>query len=480
MSPSAERRDDGVSLILVAASLLMIFGLASMVIDAGIGWSERRQAQSAADFAVLATFQEATSCDGSACDLAEAAENGAEEAIRLANLNLPDRYTPADWSACTDPNRPPRFDPSNGGHVAGGITQCVAFTANFDEARVVLPDDVVDTSFARVIGFDTLTTGAFAEAGQGIDVSALILPLNPTGGGPEVCLFTNQEPQGVEPCDGPSTGSFGYIDIALYGNDDLGTPPSCTGGNQNARISINVSKGSDHILTTYSSGDGIVNDHDACPNRSEDINVVVFEPGAPTSGVTEGMVDPVSENIQGTTVTGSARLACDSPPCANVRGRSLDHRPLWSYLDGACSGVSAQDSMASCLSDWNAGTISGVIFDADIAQNGRFAAVPILSPAPSGPNDNYILEFIPVWIESAYFDCNVGECDTVHSPGGTSAGACPAPLTTNDTNCGWDDTSGPDGVEQVTAFRLHLDMLPSSISDFFPGVGKRRTTALTR
>lgn len=478
--------DRGVSLIIVAASLLFMFGLAAVVVDAGLGWSERRQAQSAADFAVLATFQETTSCDGTGCDLAEAAENGAEEAIRVADLNLPGRFAPADWLACTDPNRPPRFDPSNGGHVAASVTQCASFTANFDEARVVLPDDEVDTLFARVIGFDTLTTGAFAEAGQGIDISAEIIPLSPTAQtGSEACLLSNQAPQTVDPCLGAASSFSGFLDVALFGkqeeDDPVGTPSTCALGNTNLRIAINLAKGSDHIMTTFDGGDPI-NDHEACPNRSEDVDELEVREtaGAVSTSLTPGLIDGVSGSINGQAFSAApGRISCqsESVACENIRGESLDHTGLWEFLaPGVCPGVDTHAEMATCLEDWG----GGVIFEDTLGSHPRFTAVPVFTTSVTGPGAYLIADFKAVWLETIYTNCNASRCLTVHSPGEAEQSEdCPDPIVVGTTNCGWDE-SGNYSVEGLTAFVLHLDMLPSSISDFFPGVGNRRTTALTR
>ena len=43
----------GATAVLVAASLFMLMGFAALVVDVGAGFNERRQDQSAADFAVL-------------------------------------------------------------------------------------------------------------------------------------------------------------------------------------------------------------------------------------------------------------------------------------------------------------------------------------------------------------------------------------------------------------------------------------------
>ncbi len=472
MLDKARSDERGVTLIMVTASLLFMFGLAAIVVDGGMGWSERRQAQSGVDFGALAALNFAKSCHEvvDPCSIDVARNNGAEEAIEVVEGNLPGRDL--DWENCEDPGPRPGFIPS-------GRTDCVSFTENNDRSRVVLPIDAVSTSFGRVLGFDQLLVRAVAEAGQGLNTSASIIPFAPKGGGPELCLFTNQTPQAIPPCDGPETGHFGYLDIALFGNDDLGTPSTCQQGNQNSKIAVNIALGSDHVLTTHEPP--TVNDHDACPNRSEDVNEVVIEPGSPTNvPTTSGLYSGVNTVIVGNSVSAPARLRCtsDSVACENVRTVALDHSGLWNYLlDGKCDSAVDHTTMAECLDSWTPGT--GIIFSSSISDNLRFTAVPGISPT-ANPLRWTIDEFIPVWIETFYMGCNTQRCATIHSPGEPSVGECPNPFEEGIWSCGWDSNALGSSIEQVTAFELDLEMLPQSIQEFFPGVGQTRSTALTR
>ena len=469
--------DRGVTLILVTASLLFIFGVAALVVDGGLGWSERRQAQSAVDFAALAALTEATSChlDPTTCPIDQARDAGATVAQQIAEANLPDRAL--DWVTCTDPGPRPGFIPSS-------LTDCVSFTDNIDEVRVYLPTDEVSTLFGRVLGTNVLSVRALAEAEQHIEITASILPFAPKGNGSEICLYTNQGPQSVAPCSGPASGHFGYIDLALFGNDDLNTPSVCSGGNQNAKIAVNIALGSDHILTTYQAPATVVNDHIACPNRSENPNELVIQTGSPSQvPTTDGLLDGASgtfQDINGDTVSVSAlpRLRCTGP-CAVVRGRNVSDAGLWTHLaSGSCPTASDHASMATCLGAWNPG--DGAIFDESIASDLRFGAVPAISPT-AHPLNWRINEFLPVWIESIYLGCNGGTCSTIHSPGEGGGGTtCPDPADPDVFSCGWTSKKHGNSVEQVTAFQLDLRMLPQSIRDFFPGIGQSRTTALSR
>ncbi|MGA7272469.1 MAG: pilus assembly protein TadG-related protein, partial [Acidimicrobiia bacterium] len=203
------RSEKGTVAIIVAASLLFMMGLAAIVVDGGQGFSERRQAQSGVDFASLAALQFASSCD-TTCAIADAVDNGAAEAESVVAGNLPGRSL--DWLACDDTaTRPAEYI------YVSSITDCISFTANLEKARVKLPDDQVGTSFGRVLGITSMTTGAVAEAIQKVESSASVIPLTLGGSSAEVCLYSNQAPQNVPPCDSPDNGNFGYLDIALYG-----------------------------------------------------------------------------------------------------------------------------------------------------------------------------------------------------------------------------------------------------------------------
>ena len=84
--------------LLVAASLLVIMGFAAVVVDLGAGFSERRQDQSSADVASLAAVQFARGSSNKQT----AADNGAAEAMAVAQASLESTLTAADWSGCTD------------------------------------------------------------------------------------------------------------------------------------------------------------------------------------------------------------------------------------------------------------------------------------------------------------------------------------------------------------------------------------------
>jgi Flp pilus assembly protein TadG len=467
-------RQRGASAILIAATLLVLMGFAAIAIDGGLGMSERRQAQTAADFASLAALQFANDCPGN-CTTAAAANAGASEAIAVVAENLDN--PPTGWATCADPARPAAYT------VVSGLSPCVSFTNNFDQARVVLPRVNVDTTFARAIGFANFGVSATAEATQEISATSEVIPFTASGPG-LACLFNNQLPQNTPPCSGPSTGNFGYLDIALYGNDQLGTPSTCSTGQAAARVAVNTALGTDHSLWEYGTGSGqsnaIVDDHDACPIRSAPVTQLRTQTGTQSiaTSLGEGLLTGISSPV-----SAPGRMTClgGGNPCANVRGFSVDDTPIWDFLtDPQCGGVfsdidangvvNTRDEMTSCINTWT----GGQLFDDTIADHPRFGAVPVLNsnqPPATRVNAGVITGFLPVFFETIYMDCNALLCDTVFSPGEAGSGnaACPNPLTPAVLKCGLTDTSGPDRVEAVTAFVIRVDMLSAEIQEFFPG-----------
>ncbi len=80
-------------------------------------------------------------------------------------------------------------------------------------------------------------------------------------------------------------------------------------------------------------------------------------------------------------------------------------------------------------------------------------------------------EFVPVWIETTYQNCNALRCRTIFSPDEPDGNVpCPANLAASPTiNCGHNHTSGSDDVEGVVAFRMEVEMLHIDTQAFFPG-----------
>ena len=257
------------TIVLVALGLVFLMGMTAVAVDSGILFNDRRQQQSGADVGALAAIQfvKTTLISGSATCNAEVDEDfaacrGAEEALDVIDGTLPGRYSAADWLACADAAMPAEFT------QVSFLSPCINYTDNLQKVRVVLPGTDVDTAFARVIGFDSVRVGAFAEAGLDLNVSADVLPfaIGPRGASGDQACFLAQSSGNldIDPCTSADEGNFGKLSLRLYGNTAVGTPEICSGGNAQ-RMSTNIILGSDHPLELVGTSPGVINDNINCP-----------------------------------------------------------------------------------------------------------------------------------------------------------------------------------------------------------------------
>jgi len=496
--------DRGATALLVALAMVVLMGFAAVAVDSGLGFDERRQQQSAADVGALAAIQFARTglatthpdCVGkTGGDLA--ACRGAEEVLDVVEGTLPGRYSDADWDGCGDASKPAEYVQES------FISDCITFTKNFQQVRVVLPGSEVDTAFAGVIGVDSLSVGAFAEAGLDLDIVGGVLPfaIGPSGAGADQACFAAQSTTNldIEPCTASSEGNFGKLNLYLYGNGTYGTPELCSGANS-SRMASNIITGSDHPLELVTTTPGSVNDNTNCAVITNPVDQVETWTGNASGAMGTGLFDGIATpDLEGRLLC-KGGLSSDtsredyplgtyvSTRCEQVNDRhaeALDHSPLWDYIDtGATSEVSGgtcapgggaitnRQEMQNCLQAWkNYGpSHTRSLFTTDLAASPRFGAIPRLDTDPGNGFSAYgITAFLPVYLETIYLKCNANTCDIVHSPGEDSLGPCPSPLTPTDSSCGWPD-NGNKSIAAITAFILTLDMLPDEIADRFPFV----------
>jgi Putative Flp pilus-assembly TadE/G-like len=500
---SSRESERGASAILIAMAMVVLMGFAAVAVDSGLGFDDRRQQQSAADVGALAAVQFARTglptshpdCGGkSGADLA--ACRGAEEVLDVVDGTLPGRYSDAEWDACVDSSKPAEYVQQS------FISDCISFTRNFQHARVVLPGSDVDTAFAKILGFDTIKVGAFAEADLDLDIVGGVLPfaVGPSGASSNQACFAAQSTANldIEPCTASTEGNFGKLSLYLYGNGTYGTPEICSGGNA-SRMAVNIITGSDHPLEPASKTPGeTVNDGLNCSLITNPVDQVETWTGNASGAITTGLFDGIaSPDLEG-------RLLCkgglssdasredyplgnyNSLDCKQVNAlhpEELDHTPLWDYIvPGATAEVSVgtctpgggliidRQEMEACIDAWkNYGPPHNLsLLSASIVESPRFGAVPLLDADPGNGFSAYnIIGFLPIYIETVYLKCNANSCDTVHSPGEASSGPCPTPLAPNDSSCGWSG-GGNKSIAAISAFILSLDMLPPEIADRFP------------
>lgn len=487
----------GASAILVAATLLLLMGFSALAVDSGVAFGDRRQQQSAADVGALAAVQFAKTtltaahpdC-GALLGIDRAACRGAEEALDVVSGTLAGRYSDADWDSCVDPSKPAEYTQQS------FISDCISFTGNMRRARVVLPGTEVDTSFAAVLGFDSIAVGAFAEAGVEFDISGGVLPfaIGPSGAGVNQACFSANSTTNltVDPCSGPTQGNFGKLNLRLYGNEDYGTPQICT-GNTAQRMATNIITGTDHPLEIGSASPGTVDDVLNCPIITNPVDTVETWTGNASGAIGDGFFTGIATPaLEGRLLCKDGDAGEDYPQftyvskgCVSVNTlhpESMDHTPLWSYIapgansevvGGACAPgggpVKNRIEMEACLAGWRAwGTHTTNLFRKELTDSPRFGAVPLLDSDPGSGHASYQLNgFLPIYLETIYFKCNANACTTVHSPGEASTGACPNPVTPTTTSCGWPD-GGNQAVEAVTGFILTLDMLDPDVAENFP------------
>jgi len=142
------------TLVFVALLLVVLMVFAAFAVDLGLIMNERRQDQGAVDSSAMSAAVVALGGG----DL-QAAVN---EVLAQAAFDVNRAITDQQWIDCRD------TPPAAYVHTAVSLsltprTPCISWTVDFSKMRVRLPDQVLKTSFARVIGIDTLSTRAFAE-----------------------------------------------------------------------------------------------------------------------------------------------------------------------------------------------------------------------------------------------------------------------------------------------------------------------------
>lgn len=333
----------GATAVIVAGSLLMIFGFVSVAVDLGSGFNERRQNQTAADLGAMAGAVNFVSGEA---DLADAV-------LTYVESNLTTTYATADWQQlwqnCTDPDRTGfglGLEPVDA-PWGGGTLDCIS-VSDSGYVRVRVPDQLLDTSFAPVIGVNQLATNAGAIS-QVLPSGGGILPFAVLGGVTDshYCLRTDTGSQGggngngngngnggggnsqaPDPCDGPQTGNFGTIDSPLTGNpaEEFQTTRVCSSTAQFRVLATNIALGLDHPVTLNSDypNSSITDD---CGNIG--INSLYTDQGM-GQGTGQGLVNGNSNDFESPVAT--PRL--QQGPYANrsVAGNNLDNKPLWDFL----------------------------------------------------------------------------------------------------------------------------------------------------
>lgn len=531
--PPSER-DRGASALLIALTMILLMGMTALAVDGGLSFNERRQAQSGADFgalsaALLSSFPGSlpNECSGLSDTLEQAACKGAVEAINTTEGNLPGRDL--NWLTCSDPITDPTsvFDSGNGGFTPEvrlngdgkldplGTLQpvdCIHYSSNTHRARVRVPTIDLDTTFAKVIGFDTIQVSAFAEVAGTLPLETKVLPFAIPGdfSFPYDCLKTGPNPDWGVCKDLPSVGNFGYADIPVYGVDELGTTAQADNCNPNNQSLVsNIVRGIDHWIEphptgTVSPGNKALRDDSGndtadrtyvCPVWPGNANEIGLQTGVVSGAFETGMVWGYGSAERGRIWDESGVRVRNSG--AGNPETFVNNEPLWDYLnsDGQafCGSVTNTQEMVTCLDDWDD---DGVIFRegaAGIRFADRFAYAPLLYDVFGAQSWYLIEDLLPIYIDNTYWGCSsgggggsAGRCDVIHAPGETSLPSCdPVPEESPpgsepiDTTCGVSGNAN-ENLAGVTTYILKDGMLPDDAKLPFTSTGPLIDISLTR
>jgi hypothetical protein len=444
--------------LVVAVAMVAMVVFVAFAVDVGMLYNERRQDQAAADAAAL----------GGAISLAAGVTAATEAAAAVARSDLDTTYTDTQWkalwAACQDPGHL-RFT----GKVLGQSTQCLSVSTR-GELRVRLPDQVVETAFARVVGIETVTTNALAVAGARAGGGGL-LPfaiLVTAVDGNQLCLRTATNGQAVPPCTGSSSGNFGALEVPQYGNDQMGTQNIPCNINKSDQLAVNIAVGIDHLVLPWQGTDVL----DSCTKPFGPTMLNTFQ--GISNGLFEGLIEGVT--VAGTTFPG--RMTTGSNPKRTLREGStnwnVDDRPLWEYIPtgkgagvpascrretfAALAAASRTANLTTCLSDWRTTGPRGVLFDLDadrddvpdILGSARFGFAPqfVENSFPNGNGYLRVKNHRGVFLQGMWFGCNGNGCAVAYHPGeGTGVVTIPH----------------GKAIDQVSGFLLANGMLPESI-----------------
>jgi Putative Flp pilus-assembly TadE/G-like len=369
-----QRRSDerGTVAIVVALSLTMLLAFAALVVDVGLNWAARTQAQTAADSAALA---------GAALLPADPA--GALTAVRdslnanvggLAGTGMvwasDGDETNGEVRCWTSPDPPPT-----------GAAPCVG--TGMTAIQVVTPPLLERYAFAGVLGRDSAEVKAAARAG--VFSAGNVLPWgmladDPIPSGGRICLRTDQPVSGVGSCP-TSPSNAGYL--RPLESARLHEVP-CTEGSSSSAYRANVLGGIDHEVLPYTGGTGV---NDVCTAGGIPDTMYVMDLGTSTSSSTSTALLGDLPDPDGRLRANPAELGAQvlvglwdgdflDPASVAPVPAGLPVTPGYSG-DGFFTGGADFDTYQSCLGSLGAPGCQA-IFDQRIASSARFVYLPVV------------------------------------------------------------------------------------------------------
>lgn len=507
---SRSHREDGLTIPIVALTLVLLMVFAAFVLDFGLVYSERRNDQNAAD---------AAATSGAVQFLRTQSKQGAvDEILAKVDVDLGRAVAASAWVTCDDPGSLSHTAVTLGLTPA---TDCISFSAGYNRIRVRIPDQTVSTSFGRVVGINSFTSSALAEVGT-TPAGGGALPFVVTalsGAGDQICLRTDgtggSEPPEQPPPSGDPYGQGYQLDPCNKDNFDTyqgarGTikPYFYNGcnkptGNQSVVDAIMV--GMDHQLGVF--------EPEVSLAPGESANALDLNPGARFDGANScGVAFPNTVDVDTGLTAGVLTCALLMSPCpdgssatAGLPGRlsgsssvasfaelGINDQPLWDYFVSSlplgappsCADAKSdatefyrrRAALQDCLAKWT----TGVLFVDAIAEQKRLGFIPRIAeraicdtqPNPpsdpdcqggNGPLDNvHLNNFSPVYIDALYQSTS-GICDTLNpaTPAGSTTWSIHYPG--KGMKCG--NGPGTDKVDRVSGLLLPCGALPATVCD---------------
>lgn len=421
-------RETGATLIVVAASLLVLMGFAAFAIDLSAAKNERRLDQGTVDAATLAGGVEVIVGGGTA--------DAAASIRAYVDTNLGRSLSATDWNQCVDSGALP----VSGIPTAVNANQpCISFGPNsagdpFGRIRARVPDQETATTFGRLLGVNALNTSALAEVELRGSILSGAYPSGifaGAGAGDTFCIKTGPGSDPEESCGGSSTGDFGNFNPYFYQEVGPSNPATiCTSGNQTAPLAYTIANGLDHFLgTTPTTPGDRVNGAD-CPGSPGPAfpDRVDSGGGYSNTDVTTGLLSGGS--YDSVSYVGRLRQkAWAGYGGANVFTFAVENRPLWKFIDTGIGGLptsctdaasgpgtindstdvaaetafqQARTDMTTCLAD--PATPDGLFVD-ELYQSPRLTIVPRYHQTAALPSNSCcydILSFEVVFIDEIW------------------------------------------------------------------------------
>jgi hypothetical protein len=495
------RSDRGAFIPLLALCIVVLLVFVAFAVDLGRIYAERRQDQSSADSGALSgAFQMLLSSP-------KTDQAIFDEVVRITYKDLDPNTRPAtpaawqsSWPACVDTVGAASVDYGNGSiKPSAGTIGCIRRSSNGKKLRVKLPARKVSTFFAGIIGINSLTTTAVAEAGlNAVDTGVLPFAVSATGpAGSVICL--KDPPNGLSvdaACPGSTGGNFGYLASPRPSFD---SNQACNGG-QNSTIQQNIAQGIDHNLQTWPAGSP--NIPDVCTGLvvAGIPNYLSFQTGNISGTIEDGFITGAQES--GTFDDGQPARLARSSPCVVAGGvnqsgvpnvlalqpqpsKLLEWCGIWSYLlpfssldvgtDPAqipqecydLKTIPAKQNLAgvkACFAAYAAGGHTVQLFSPKLRNADRFAWIPQSVEDLSNINGStsfHIQQFRAVFIQTIYYQKN-GNQYAAYNPGEA------LPPVANCPNC--------NNFSSVTALLFDSNMLPEEIQT--PGSDDNNVTSI--